>query len=61
MSEKKLARVIEFEGQSVPAVFFRGRWCWPATSVGKAVGYKEGRIVVDKIRGDWREHPPATP
>jgi prophage antirepressor-like protein len=55
MSEKNLARVIEFEGQSVPAVFFRGRWCWPATSVGKAVGYKEGRIVVDKIRGDWRE------
>lgn len=55
MSEKKLARVIEFEGQAVPAVLWRDRWCWPAAAAGLAAGYKEGRIAVDKIRGEWRE------
>lgn len=50
-----LTRRVEFEGRTVTAVYFRDRWVWPAAQVGEAIGYKEGRVVVNKIRDDWRE------
>lgn len=50
---KELARTIMFEGHRVTAVSWRGRWWWPAAQVGVAIGYGEGRYLVDKVRGEW--------
>jgi len=44
-----------FDDSTVHAVLWRGRWTWRGAEVGTAIGYDEGRILVDKIRGDWRE------
>lgn len=49
------SRRIEFHGRAVTAVRFRARWAWRAAEVGLAIGYDEGRILVDKIRADWRD------
>lgn len=51
---KALTRVMEFEGKTITAVYFRDRWVWPASQVGEAV-YEHGRRIVDQIRGGWSE------
>lgn len=48
-------RRVEFHDRTVTAVCFRGRWTFRAAEVGLAIGYEQGRILVDKIRGDWSE------
>lgn len=48
-------RTLDFEGQPVTAVMFRGRWCWRGAEVGAAIGYEEGRYLTEKIRGEWAE------
>jgi hypothetical protein len=40
-----------FEEAPVTAVLWRGRWCWRGAEVGRAIGYEQGRILVDKVRG----------
>jgi len=47
-----LTRIIEFEGKTITAVYFRDRWVWPAAQVGEVV-YERGRKIVDQIRGGW--------
>ena len=42
-----------FDGTTVTAVMWRGRWCWRGAEVGRAIGYEQGRRLVDKIRGEW--------
>lgn len=42
-----------FDDATVTAVMWRGRWCWRGAEVGRAIGYEQGRYLVDKIRGEW--------
>lgn len=51
----RLFRRVEFHDRVVTVVGFRGRATFRAAEVGEAIGYSEGRILVDKIRGDWRD------
>lgn len=46
-------RRLDFEGRPVTAVMFRGRWLWRGAEVGEAVGYEQGRTLVDNVRGAW--------
>jgi excisionase family DNA binding protein len=49
-----LARVETFEGNRLPTYNFRGRECWIAADVGRALGYAhEGLVRV--IRKDWAD------
>jgi prophage antirepressor-like protein len=50
-----LVRTVDFEGHPVTAVMFRGRWVWPCAEVGAAIGYEQGRRLVDKIRDEWAD------
>jgi prophage antirepressor-like protein len=55
MEPSTLAKVTDFEGHRVTTVIFEGRPAWIAAQVGEALGYAEGRHLVDKIAASWRD------